>query len=76
MIEQASPDMNIGFMPIPINDRPLKEALVVSVPNYWAVNKQSIPEKKKRSQEIFKLDGVVRTRKTVHDGRIQIHSCV
>ncbi|MGN7396534.1 ABC transporter substrate-binding protein [Peribacillus frigoritolerans] len=53
MIDQASPDMNIGFMPIPINDRPLKEALVVSVPNYWAVNKQSIPEKKKEAKKFL-----------------------
>ncbi|MFP3381014.1 extracellular solute-binding protein, partial [Bacillus sp. SIMBA_069] len=53
MIDQASPDMNLGFMPIPINDRPLKEALVVGVPNYWAVNKQSIPEKKKEAKKFL-----------------------
>lgn len=53
MIDQAAPDMNIGFMPIPINDRPIEEALVVSVPNYWAVNKQSIPEKKKEAKKFL-----------------------
>ncbi|UAL52581.1 ABC transporter substrate-binding protein [Bacillus sp. CMF21] len=53
MIDQAAPDMNIGFMPIPINDRPVKEALVVSVPNYWAVNKQASPEKKKEAKKFL-----------------------
>ncbi|MEK3806378.1 ABC transporter substrate-binding protein [Bacillus sp. FSL H8-0547] len=53
MIDQAAPDMDIGFMPIPINDRPVKEALVVSVPNYWAVNKQSSPEKKKEAKKFL-----------------------
>ncbi|MGX1195702.1 ABC transporter substrate-binding protein [Metabacillus sp. SLBN-84] len=53
MIDQAAPDMDIGFMPIPINDRPVKESLVVSVPNYWAVNKQSSPEKKKEAKKFL-----------------------
>jgi raffinose/stachyose/melibiose transport system substrate-binding protein len=53
MIDQAGQDMNIGFMPIPISDRPVKESLVVSVPNYWAVNKQASPEKKKEAKKFL-----------------------
>lgn len=53
MIDQSSPNMKIGFMPIPINDRSVKESLVVSVPNYWAVNKQSSPEKKKEAKKFL-----------------------
>ncbi|MFC0273263.1 ABC transporter substrate-binding protein [Metabacillus herbersteinensis] len=53
MIDQLSPKMNIGFLPIPINDEPIKNALVVSVPNYWVVNKQSTPEKKKEAKKFL-----------------------
>lgn len=53
MIDQAAPDMNIGFMPILINDQPIKESLVVNVPNYWVVNKQSSPEKKKEAKKFL-----------------------
>ncbi|PLR65601.1 ABC transporter substrate-binding protein [Bacillus sp. UMB0893] len=53
MIDQASPNMNIGFMPIPINDQPVNETLVVNVPNYWAVNKQTTPEKKKEAKKFL-----------------------
>lgn len=53
MIDQQSPNMNIGFMPIPINDQPKKEALMVGVPNYWVVNKQTTPEKKKEAKRFL-----------------------
>ena len=53
MIDQASPNMNIGFMPIPINDEPKNDALVVSVPNYWVINKQSSSEKKKEAKKFL-----------------------
>lgn len=52
MIDQQSPDMNIGFLPIPLNDH-LKSELVVSVPNYWVVNKQAAPEKKKEAKKFL-----------------------
>ncbi|WP_338788176.1 ABC transporter substrate-binding protein [Metabacillus sp. FJAT-53654] len=53
MIDQISPDMNIGFLPIPINDERKNDALVVSVSNYWVVNKQSTPEKKKEAKKFL-----------------------
>ncbi|MBO1511849.1 ABC transporter substrate-binding protein [Metabacillus bambusae] len=53
MIDQLSPDMNIGLLPIPINDERNNDALVVSVSNYWVVNKQSTPEKKKEAKKFL-----------------------
>jgi raffinose/stachyose/melibiose transport system substrate-binding protein len=53
MIDQISPDMNIGFLPIPINDERKNDALVVSVSNYWVVNKHSTPEKKKEAKKFL-----------------------
>jgi raffinose/stachyose/melibiose transport system substrate-binding protein len=53
MIDQISPNMNIGFLPIPINDEPMNDALMVSVPNYWVVNKQTTPEKKKEAKKFL-----------------------
>jgi raffinose/stachyose/melibiose transport system substrate-binding protein len=53
MIDQLSADMNIGFLPIPINDERKNDALVVSVSNYWVVNKQSTPEKKKEAKKFL-----------------------
>ncbi|WP_100405263.1 ABC transporter substrate-binding protein [Bacillus solitudinis] len=53
MIDQLSPSMNIGLLPIPINDEPMNNALVVSVPNYWVVNKQTTPEKKKEAKKFL-----------------------
>ena len=49
MIDQQSPNMNIGFLPIPINEEPA-DAIVVNVSNYWVVNKQSSAEKKKAAK--------------------------
>ncbi|WP_307893490.1 ABC transporter substrate-binding protein [Bacillus swezeyi] len=53
IIDQLSPNMNIGMLPIPINDEPNNDALVVGVPNYWVVNKQATPEKKKEAKKFL-----------------------
>lgn len=52
MIDQISPDMNIGFLPIPINEE-LADAIVVGVSNYWVVNKQSSAEKKREAKKFL-----------------------
>jgi raffinose/stachyose/melibiose transport system substrate-binding protein len=51
VIDQLSPNMNIGFLPIPNELK--KDALVVSVPNYWVVNKKTSPEKKKEAKKFL-----------------------
>ncbi len=53
MLDQQSPKMNIGFLPIAMNDDPKNDALAVGVPNYWVVNKQSPPEKKKEAKKFL-----------------------
>ncbi|WP_221568876.1 ABC transporter substrate-binding protein [Alkalihalobacillus sp. TS-13] len=53
MIDQQSPDMNIGIIPIPINDDPDKESLVVNTPSYWVVNKQTTEEKKNEAKKFL-----------------------
>ncbi|OIJ22413.1 ABC transporter substrate-binding protein [Anaerobacillus alkalidiazotrophicus] len=53
MLDQLSPIMNIGIFPIPINDEPINNALVVNVPNYWVVNKQTTPRKKKEAKKFL-----------------------
>ncbi|GGF27025.1 ABC transporter substrate-binding protein [Halobacillus andaensis] len=53
MIDQRSPNMSIGILPIPINDDPDKEALVVNTPSYWVVNKQTTDEKKKEAKKFL-----------------------
>lgn len=53
LIDQLSPNRNIGFLPIPINDDPNNDALVVSTPNYWVVNKQTTPAKKKEAKKFL-----------------------
>ncbi len=65
MIDQQSPNMNIGFLPIPINEEPA-DAIVVNVSNYWVVNKQSSAERKKQPK-FSKLDGIFRARKVLYD---------
>lgn len=52
-IDQITPNMNIGFLPIPINDDPANDALPVGVSNNWAVNKESSPEKKKEAKKFL-----------------------
>ncbi|WP_173917566.1 ABC transporter substrate-binding protein [Halobacillus sp. Marseille-Q1614] len=53
MIDQRSPNMNIGIMPIPINDTTENESLVVNTPSYWVVNKQTTEEKKKEAKKFL-----------------------
>lgn len=53
MIDQRSPNMSIGILPIPINDDPDKEALIVNTPSYWVVNKQTTDEKKKEAKKFL-----------------------
>lgn len=53
MIDQLSPNMNIGMLPIPINDEPNNDALAVGVPNYWVINKQTTPAKKKEAKKFL-----------------------
>ncbi|KKI89179.1 ABC transporter substrate-binding protein [Bacillus sp. SA1-12] len=53
LIDQLSPNMNIGMMPIPINDERNNDSLVVGVPNYWVVNKQTTALKKKEAKKFL-----------------------
>lgn len=41
MILEINPDINMGFLPIPINDDAGADRLPVGVPNNWVVNKDS-----------------------------------
>lgn len=41
MIYEIDADMNMGFLPIPINDDASADSLPVGVPNNWAINKNS-----------------------------------
>jgi raffinose/stachyose/melibiose transport system substrate-binding protein len=52
-IDQITPNMNIGFMPMPIDDDPENDALPVGVSNNWAVNKETSPEKKKEAKKFL-----------------------
>lgn len=53
MLDQITPKMNVGILPIPINDDPDNDALAISVPNYWVVNKQSSNEKKEAAKRFL-----------------------
>jgi len=52
-IDKITPNMNIGFLPIPINDDPRNDALAVGVSNNWAVNKETTPEKKREAKKFL-----------------------
>lgn len=52
-IDQITPNMNIGFLPMPINDDAGNDALPIGVSNNWAVNKASSPEKKKEAKKFL-----------------------
>lgn len=52
-IDKITPNMNIGFLPIPINDDPRNDALSVGVSNNWAVNKETTPEKKREAKKFL-----------------------
>ncbi|MEH7096519.1 ABC transporter substrate-binding protein [Neobacillus vireti] len=53
MLDQMTPNMNIGFLPLSINDGKKNDALVVSVPNFWVINKQTSPEKKREAKKFL-----------------------
>jgi len=52
-IDQITPNMNIGFLPMPINDDARNDALPVGISNNWVVNKQSSPEKKREAKKLL-----------------------
>ena len=53
MIDKISPDMNIGFLPMPINDdAAANDKLQVGVPNNWVVNKNA-PDADKQAAKDF-----------------------
>ncbi|OIJ22292.1 ABC transporter substrate-binding protein [Anaerobacillus alkalidiazotrophicus] len=41
MIYEINPDMNMAFLPIPLNDEEGADRLPVGVPNSWVINKNS-----------------------------------
>lgn len=53
MIDSITPNMNIGFIPMSINDDPGNDALPIGVSNNWAVNKEASPEKKKEAKKFL-----------------------
>lgn len=52
-IDQITPNMNIGFLPMSINDGARNDALPIGVSNNWAVNKESSPENKKEAKKFL-----------------------
>lgn len=52
-IDQITPNMNIGFLPMSINDDVGNDVLPIGVSNNWAVNKESSPEKKKEAKKFL-----------------------
>ncbi len=54
MLDKISPDMNIGFFPIPVSDEAAKnDALAIGIPNNWAVNKQTTAKKKAEAKKFL-----------------------
>lgn len=53
MLDQLAPNMNIGFLPMPINDDPKNDALAIGVSNNWVINKQATPEKKAEAKKLL-----------------------
>jgi len=41
MVADIAPDLNVGILPMPVNDDPASDRIVAGVPNNWAVNKNS-----------------------------------
>lgn len=52
-IAEISPNMNIGFIPMSINDSAKNDALPIGVSNNWAVNKESSPEEKEEAKKFL-----------------------
>lgn len=53
LIDQRAPKMNIGLLPVPINNDTANDSIVVSVPNYWVINQQSSPEKQREAKKFL-----------------------
>ncbi|WP_082235330.1 ABC transporter substrate-binding protein [Halobacillus massiliensis] len=53
MIDERSPNLNIGIMPIPITNQTSNSSLIVNTPNYWVVNKQTTSTKKKEAKRFL-----------------------
>ncbi|AJY75890.1 ABC transporter substrate-binding protein [Paenibacillus beijingensis] len=53
MLDQLQPGMNVGFLPMPINDDTDNDALAIGVPNNWAVNKKTTDEKKAEAKKFL-----------------------
>ncbi|WP_163528525.1 ABC transporter substrate-binding protein [Halobacillus ihumii] len=53
MIDQRAPHMNIGIIPVMINNHQGENTLIVNTPSYWVVNKQTTPEKKKEAKRFL-----------------------
>lgn len=60
-INEITPDMNIAFLPISLNDDPTwkNDTIPVGVPNFWCVNKNS-SDAKKEAAKLF-LDYIAST---------------
>ncbi|WP_454192497.1 ABC transporter substrate-binding protein [Paenibacillus sp. Marseille-Q7038] len=52
-IKEISPNINIGFIPMSINDHAKNDALPIGISNNWAVNKLSSTEEKKEAKKFL-----------------------
>ncbi|MCA0758228.1 ABC transporter substrate-binding protein [Paenibacillus sp. N4] len=52
-LDQLTPHMNIGFLPISINDDAGNDALPLGISNNWAINKDASPEKKREAKKFL-----------------------
>ena len=71
-ISQTNPDINIGFLPMPINnDADAMDKLPVGVPSNWVVHKNS--PVKEEAKAFLNWMVTFRNRPALHHGRVQIH---
>lgn len=52
-IAEIAPNINIGFIPMSINNHAKNDALPIGISNNWAVNKQSPPEEKEEAKRFL-----------------------
>ncbi|WP_246590650.1 ABC transporter substrate-binding protein [Paenibacillus sophorae] len=54
MLDKISPNMNIGFFPMPISDNAAKnDALAIGIPNNWVVNEKTTDVKKAEAKKFL-----------------------
>ncbi|MCM3540954.1 ABC transporter substrate-binding protein [Priestia endophytica] len=53
LIDQRSPNLNVGIMPIPLSNNHGEQSLIVNTPNYWVINKQTTPKKKQAAKKFL-----------------------